>query len=79
MATLLAGHKLQKGGTAEAIALEDTLVQQCFQLLAALMRLAVIPGADCYAPDAVDKHLPRILELAHLISANRASLKERTS
>ena len=76
MATLLAGHGLDKRGAAEASALEDALVQQCFQLLAALMRLGVTPGADCYSPDAIDRRLPRILELAHLISANRASLKE---
>src|SRR5262245_33949666 len=47
MATLLAEHKLEKRGAADAIALEDTLLQQCFQLLAALMRLGVTPGADC--------------------------------
>lgn len=79
MATLLAEHKLEKRGAADAVALESLLVQQCFQLLAALMRLGITPNADCYAPDAIDKHLPRILELAQLISANRESLKERTS
>ncbi len=76
MATLLAARQLDKDDAARAAALEKALVQQCFQLLTILMRLGITPAAECYTPDVIEKQLPRVLELAQLISANRAPTKE---
>ena len=58
---------------------EDALVQSCFRLLMALLRLGVTPTAECYTPDVIEKHLPRIIELVQLITANRETLKETQS
>ncbi|HYC44148.1 MAG TPA: hypothetical protein VED01_01570 [Burkholderiales bacterium] len=71
MATLLAARSLGSDDAAAATALEKTLVQQCFQLIAALLRLGVTAKAECYTEDAIEKQLPRVLELAQLITANR--------
>jgi hypothetical protein len=79
MATLLSQHRFEGDGTAGAVAFEASVMQQSFQMLAALLRLGVTPGADCYAPGIIDKHLPRVLELAQLISTNRESMKEKLS
>jgi hypothetical protein len=76
VATMLAARELEKDDIARVTALEKALVQQCFQLLNALMRLGITPTAECYTPDVIEKQLPRVLELAQLISANRASTKE---
>ena len=76
MATLLAARQFGKDDEERVIALEKALVQQCFQLLTALMRLGITPAAECYTADVIEKQLPRVLELAQLISANRASIKE---
>jgi len=45
----------------------------------ALLRLGVTPSAECYTPDAIERHLPRIIELVQLITANRETLKETQS
>jgi len=55
------------------------MVQSCFRLLTALLRLGVTPAAECYTPDVIEKHLPRIIELVQLITANRETLKETQS
>ena len=71
MATMLSARDFGEDGTARARELEDALVQSCFHLLMALLRLGVTPAAECYTPDVVEKHLPRIIELVQLITANR--------
>jgi hypothetical protein len=76
MATLLAGRDRNGDDRESAAALERALVQQCFQLLSALLRLGITPTAECYTPDVIEKHLPRVLELTQLVSTNRASNKE---
>jgi hypothetical protein len=77
MATMLSARDFGDDGVARAREVEDALVQCCFRLLMALLRLGVTPAAECYAPDAIEKHLPRVIELMQLIAANRESLKEK--
>lgn len=79
MATLLSEHQFEKDAAESARALEESVVRQCFQLLAALLRLGVTPDADCYRADVIETQLPRVLELVHVISTNRESTKEKRS
>ena len=73
MATLLAARTMHSDNADAAIALEKALVQQSFQLLSALLRLGITPKAECYTEDVIEKQLPRVVELAQLIKANRES------
>jgi len=79
MATMLSARDFGDDGVARAREVEDALVQSCFRLLMALLRLGVTPSAECYTPDAIERHLPRIIELVQLITANRETLKETQS
>jgi hypothetical protein len=79
MATMLSARDFGEDGVARACEVEDALVKSCFHLLMALLRLGVTPAAECYAPDVIEKHLPRIVELVQLINANRETLKEKQS
>ena len=79
MATMLSARDFGEDGTAQAREVEDALVQSCFHLLMALLRLGVTPSAECYTPYVIEKHLPRIIELVQLITANRETLKEKQS
>jgi hypothetical protein len=79
MATMLSARDFGGDGIARAVTAEDALVQCCFRLLVALLRLGVTPGAECYSPDVIEKHLPRVIELVRLIAANRESPKETQS
>jgi len=76
MATLLAERRIGKDAPAHLVAIEEALLQRCFQLFATLLRLGVTPRADCFDPGAVERHLPKVLELATLISADRRNRKE---
>ena len=71
MATMLSARDFGEDGAARAHEVEDALVQSCFRLVIALLRLGVTPAAECYTPDVIEKHLPRIIELVQLITANR--------
>jgi hypothetical protein len=73
LATLLAARQSGNDDLAAAVALEKALVQQCFQLLTALLRLGITAETECYTADVIEKQLPRVLELAQLIKANRES------
>jgi hypothetical protein len=79
MATMLSARDFGDDGVARSREVEDALVQSCFRLLMALLRLGVTPAAECYTPDVIEKHLPRIIELVQLITANRETLKETQS
>ena len=79
MATMLSARDFGDEGIGRSREVEDALVQCCFRLLIALLRLGVTPAAECYTPDVVEKHLPRIIELVQLITANRETLKEKQS
>jgi hypothetical protein len=79
MATMLSARDFAGDGVARAVAAEDALVQCCFRLLVALLRLGVTPRAECYSLDVIEKHLPRVIELVRLIAANRESSKETQS
>jgi hypothetical protein len=76
MATLLAARQFNKEDVTGVVALEKTVVQQCFQLLVTLLRLGVTPTAECYSPGIIEKQLPRVLELTQLISANRTTKEQ---
>ena len=79
MATMLSARDFGDEGIGRSREVEDALVQCCFRLLIALLRLGVTPAAECYTPDVIEKHLPRIIELVELITANRETLKETQS
>jgi hypothetical protein len=79
MATMLSARDFREDGVARTREVEDALVQCCFRLLVALLRLGVTPAAECYTPEVIEKHLPRIIELVQLIAANRETLKEKQS
>ena len=79
MATMLSARDFGEDCAARAHEVEDALVQSCFRLLMALLRLGVTPSAECYTPDAIERHLPRIIELVQLITATRETLKEKQS
>ncbi|MCL2829158.1 MAG: hypothetical protein FWD77_00280 [Betaproteobacteria bacterium] len=51
--------------------LEAQLAQRCFQLCEFLLRLGVGSAAPCYNPEIFNAHLPRIVELARVISDTR--------
>lgn len=73
-ATLLAERHF--GTDAKKVtALEDALIQRCFQLTTSLLRLGITPRAECYDPSAIERHLGRVIELADLISADRKQRK----
>jgi hypothetical protein len=67
-ATLLASRQL---GPDAIVALEDVLIQRCFQLATTLLKLGITPRAECYDPSAIERHVGRIAELAELISNHR--------
>jgi len=71
MATILSGRRFGNDTTADLISLEDILIQRCFQLFTALLRLGITSRAECYDPTAIERHVGRVIELAGLISANR--------
>jgi hypothetical protein len=77
MATLLSERRFGKDAPGRAADIESALVQRCFQLFSTLMRLGVTPVAECYDSQAIEKHLPKIIELANLISTDRSSRKEK--
>lgn len=74
-ATLLAERRFADEGAKNVTALEDALIQRCFQLTTTLLRLGITPRAECYDPSAIERHLGRVLELADLISADRKQRK----
>lgn len=58
---------------------ERALTKSCFQLSEGLLRLGVSTQAACYDPDIINRFLPRILELAHIITATRETGKKEES
>lgn len=76
MATLLSERRFGKDAPGQARDIEAALVQRCFQLSTTLLRLGVTPTAECYDPGVIERHLPKIIELANLISADRKLRKE---
>lgn len=75
MATLLAERRFAEEPAKNLTALEDTLIQRCFQLATTLLRLGITPRAECYDPSAIERHLGRVIELADLISLDRKQRK----
>ena len=76
-ATLLAERRFGKDAIAQVRAIEETRIQSCFPLATSLLRLGVTPQGECYDPDAIERHLGRVLELANMISADRRQRKEK--
>ena len=63
--------------TMVAIAVEEIVVQRCFQLLTSILRLAVTRDAACYNPKVLDAHVPRVLEIVEIIAQTRRMREER--
>lgn len=74
-ATLLAGQRFGADDVAAVMALEEALIQRCFQLTTTLLRLGITPRAECYDPSAIERRLARVIELTDLISADRKQRK----
>ena len=71
MATFLSERSLGKDAKKRAIDVEDIVVQRCLQLLTSLMRLAVTRDNGCYSSAALDRNLPKILEVADIVAKAR--------
>ena len=76
MATLLSERTLAKDDRERAIAVEEIVVQRCFQLLTSLMRLAVTRDTACYSPAVIDRHVSTVLELAGIVAQARKTREE---
>lgn len=73
MAMLVAEGALARDPQRKLLEIEEKLVARVFQLLMAVLRLAVTPSADCYDPKVLEKHLPQLIELAGVVNASRRS------
>ena len=77
MATLLSERTLGSDPKARAIAVEEIVVQRCFQLLTSILRLAVTRDAACYNPKVIDAHVPPVLEIVEIIAQTRRMREEK--
>ena len=71
MATLLSERGLTNDAKTRAAEVEQIVVQRCFQLLTSILRLAVTSDAACYDPKVIESHVPRVLEIAQIITQTR--------
>lgn len=77
MATLLSERALGDDARERAIAVEEIVVQRCFQLLTSILRLAVTRDAACYNPKVIDAHVPPVLEIVEIIAQIRRLREEK--
>ena len=77
MATLLSERGLGDDTKKRAIAVEEIVVQRCFQLLTSILRLAVTRDAACYNPKVLDTHVPQVLEIVEIIAQTRRMREEK--
>ena len=77
MAMLLSERSLNKSDTKRAVDVEALVVQRCFELLAALMRIALTRNAGCYNAAVFERQLPTILELADVVAQSRKLREEK--
>lgn len=71
MAVLASSRLNEQDADGEAAEVEAILAQQCFRLLAALLRTAVTSVPATYDRDALEPYLPEIIELAGIISTRK--------
>jgi len=71
MALLIAESSLGREPQRKAQEIEEKLLQRCFQLLAAILRLGVTPISDCYDPQTLERYLSPLLDLSGVIAASR--------
>jgi hypothetical protein len=71
MAAMLSQRGLASDDKAQAIEIEELVVQRSLQLLTSILRLAVTSNAACYNPKVLDPHLPQVLEIAEIIAQTR--------
>jgi hypothetical protein len=74
MAILVSETNLGREPQRKSQELEEKLLARTMQLLSAVLRLGISPGADCYDPQALEKHLPPVLELSALVESTRRTL-----
>jgi hypothetical protein len=77
MATLLSERALGSDPKTRAVAVEEIVVQRCFQLLTSMLRLAVTRDAACYNPKVIDAHVPPVLEIVEIIAQTRRMREEK--
>jgi hypothetical protein len=77
MATLLSERHLTKDAISRAIDIEEIVVQQCFQLLISILRLAVTRDAGCYSPTVIEPHVRSVLEIAEIVTQTRKMREEK--
>jgi hypothetical protein len=77
MATLLSERGLTKDAKSRAIEVEEIVVQQCFQLLTSILRLAVTCDAGCYTPTVIEAHVRSVLEIAEIVTETRKMREEK--
>jgi hypothetical protein len=77
MATLVSERGITNDATKRAIEVEQIVVQRCFQLLTAILRLAVTRDAPCYNPKVLDQYVPEVLEIAGIIAQTRKMREEK--
>jgi hypothetical protein len=71
MATFLSERSLGKDDKQRAIEIEGIVIQRCFQLLTSLLRLAVTRDNGCYSSVALERNLPKVLEVAEVVAKAR--------
>ena len=77
MAILVAENSLGKEPLRKAQEIEAKLAGRCTQLLVGILRLGITPGADCYDPQVLAKHLPQIIELSGIVDSSRKASTDR--
>lgn len=77
MATLLSERALARDARKRAVEVEDILAQRSFQLLISLLRLGITRDAGCYSPAALDRHLPKVLEISQIVAQTRQALEDQ--
>jgi hypothetical protein len=77
MAILVAESSLGREPLRKAQEIEAKLAGRCAQLLMGILRLGITPGADCYDPQVLAKHLPQIIELSGIVDSSRKASTDR--
>jgi hypothetical protein len=76
MAALLSERTLDKDAKRRAVEIEEVVAQRSLQFLASVLRLAVTREASGYSPNAIERHLPTVLEIAEIVAQTRKMREE---
>lgn len=67
----IVGARLPADGKRESAETEALVAQRCFRFFGAVLRGAITSNPAAFTPDAYERHLPDIVELAQIISSKR--------